>query len=284
MILANYAQQNRNCIREFGIGFTNPLAQFKPTLFPSWAATDGADTSRKLSAFNHGYTPPYSWALPMNSGGVASTLNIVGSGYAGGSSLAVKLAAASLTGSGDLAALGGLIVQAVAALVASGGVSSAGVQAFLLAVAALSGSGGVNNANRSALGAAACALTGMGTIASTASGIGAASADMTVTGTGLSTANVGQAVWEALAAANNAAGTMGEKLNDAGSASNPWTEVIESGYTAAEILKLLASVMAGKSSGGGTATVKFRDLADSSDRITATVDGSGNRTAITLNP
>lgn len=69
----------------------------------------------------------------------------------------------------------------------------------------------------------------------------------------------------------------------AATASSPWTEVIESGYTAAEIMRLLAAVMAGKSSGGstGAATVAFRDLGDTKDRVTAAVDGSGNRTTVT---
>jgi hypothetical protein len=103
---------------------------------------------------------------------------------------------------------------------------------------------------------------------------------------GLTPANVGAAVWGALAAANNGVGTMGEKLNDAGSASNPWTEVIESGFTAAEILRLLAAVAAGKTAvvnlGGGAATITFRDLADTKDRVTASMTGS-ERTAITRN-
>jgi len=45
-------------------------------------------------------------------------------------------------------------------------------------------------------------------------------------------------------------------------------------------LKLILSVLAGKSSGGGTATIVFRDIADAKNRISATVDANGNRTAI----
>lgn len=89
-------------------------------------------------------------------------------------------------------------------------------------------------------------------------------------------------VWNAVAANSNVAGSMGEKLNDAGSASNPWTEVIESGYTAAEVLRIIAAVAAGKTSivdlGGGDATVTFRDLGDTKDRIVADVSGSERTT------
>jgi hypothetical protein len=45
-------------------------------------------------------------------------------------------------------------------------------------------------------------------------------------------------------------------------------------------LKLLLSVLTGKSSGGGTVTPVFRDLADTKDRISVTVDANGNRTAV----
>ena len=45
-------------------------------------------------------------------------------------------------------------------------------------------------------------------------------------------------------------------------------------------IKLILSVLTGKSSGGGTATVVFRDVADVKNRISATVDADGNRTAV----
>jgi hypothetical protein len=59
-------------------------------------------------------------------------------------------------------------------------------------------------------------------------------------------------------------------------------DVIEGTLTFRQALRLFLSALAGKSDGGGTATITFRDLADSKDRITATVDTDGNRTAITL--
>ena len=93
-------------------------------------------------------------------------------------------------------------------------------------------------------------------------------------------------VWNALAASYNATGTMGEKMNDAGSASNPWTEVLEGAYTAGEMLKLLTAVAAGKSTivdlGGGLATVTFRDINDTVDRVQADMTDS-ERTSVTLN-
>lgn len=59
-------------------------------------------------------------------------------------------------------------------------------------------------------------------------------------------------------------------------------EVVEGTLTLRNMLRVMKAALAGKSSGGGTNTVKFRDHADAKDRITATVDEDGNRTAVTL--
>jgi hypothetical protein len=63
---------------------------------------------------------------------------------------------------------------------------------------------------------------------------------------------------------------------------NPSSDTVEGALTYDELLRVLLAVMAGKSAGGGTATITFRDYADGKDRVTATVTSNGNRTAITL--
>ncbi|MCE5212990.1 MAG: hypothetical protein LLG40_15720 [Deltaproteobacteria bacterium] len=59
-------------------------------------------------------------------------------------------------------------------------------------------------------------------------------------------------------------------------------EVVEGSLTFRQIIRILLAFAAGKSTGGGTATITFRDVADAKARITATADGDGNRSAITL--
>jgi hypothetical protein len=94
----------------------------------------------------------------------------------------------------------------------------------------------------------------------------------------LSPESLASSVWSALATANDSPGTMGEKMNGAGSAGNPWTEVIESGLTAAEIMRLILAVQTGKTdistAGDGTATVTFKSVDGATDRVTALMDGS----------
>lgn len=54
------------------------------------------------------------------------------------------------------------------------------------------------------------------------------------------------------------------------------------GYTPRQLLRLFAAVLVGKADGLATTTAHYRDVADTKNRITATVDADGNRTALTL--
>ena len=60
-------------------------------------------------------------------------------------------------------------------------------------------------------------------------------------------------------------------------------EVVVGSYTMRQLLKVFASALAGKLSGGGTTTLTFRGIDDASNVIVATVDASGNRSAVTIN-
>lgn len=58
---------------------------------------------------------------------------------------------------------------------------------------------------------------------------------------------------------------------------------VETGLTLRQAMRLLAAAAAGELSGAATTTIVIRNaVADSKDRITATVDSSGNRSAITV--
>jgi hypothetical protein len=57
---------------------------------------------------------------------------------------------------------------------------------------------------------------------------------------------------------------------------------IEGSMTLRQALRIILSACSGKLAGAATTTVTIRDLADSKNRITATVDSSGNRSAVTL--
>jgi hypothetical protein len=192
-------------------------------------------------------------------------------------------ASASIGGSGDLIADISAVVQIQAALAGLGLLTSDIIGAGLVE-SDLTGTGALTSAI-SAPAHMSSSLAGLGTFIITSGAIpGYMEAQITLS-TELSPENLAAAVWNAVAASFNSAGTMGEKMNDAGSASNPWTEVIEGSYTAAELLRLLTAVAAGKSTitdnGDGTKTIIFRDINDTRDTVEAEIEAS-ERTSVTL--
>jgi len=58
--------------------------------------------------------------------------------------------------------------------------------------------------------------------------------------------------------------------------------VVTGTYTFAQLMKIMASALAGELSGGGTTTLTFKSVDGASDVIEAIVDANGNRTSVTL--
>lgn len=233
--------------------------------------------------------------LALNfTGGSTLALNISGNGniiaslagageLSAGASLFLN-ALCAMTGSGTMAADASLLVSMLCAMTGDS-IMTASITGQKSMSASMTGTGTLEG-NITAFGNMITDLLGSGILSSSVAAIAEMELDIVVTGTGLSTANVGQAVFAALASLNNVPGTMGEKLNNAGANANPWTELIEGSYTAADILRLLSAVAAGKTTiidlGGGQATVTFRDINDTVDRVIATMDDS-ERTNVDLN-
>lgn len=66
-------------------------------------------------------------------------------------------------------------------------------------------------------------ISGIGSIVADLKGKANLSATIYVNSGAATTAELVAAIWGALAASNNDSGTMGEKLNAAGTAGDPWT-------------------------------------------------------------
>ena len=58
--------------------------------------------------------------------------------------------------------------------------------------------------------------------------------------------------------------------------------VVTGTYTFAQLMKIMASALAGELSGGGSTTLTFKSVDGASDVIEAIVDANGNRTSVTL--
>lgn len=266
----------------------------------------GASIANK-NAMPVGALHPGSWVLPIKAGGLSSRRAIVGAGSFVGSIAGGRNGEASLLGAGSFSGTGALIVSLVASISGAGDLTGAELKAFLNLAASLSGVGGVS-AQASALAHLVATLEGEGVVNATIRALGALASSITVSGDLLTTTNVASAVWSALAATNNVAGTMGAKLNAAASSGDPWSAILPGAYVAGEAghilgnladtlldasgavdgltprqaLTLMLAALANKLSGAGTSTVTIRDVADTKDRIVATVDSNGNRTTVTL--
>ncbi len=173
-------------------------------------------------------------------GGVAMAAALSGSGDLSGAASLVAAMVLALSGSGTLSAgISGRLAMA-ADIFGSGDLDASAQGRWNMALAA-TGSGDLD-AGVASLGNMVMALTGTGDLDAAIGAIGNMSIDLVVTGTGLTTSNVGAAVWAALASANNVPGSMGEKLNDAGSASNPWTEDLPGSYIEGQAGYILAAI------------------------------------------
>lgn len=233
MLLGNYNVFNSNPGRAKG-GPTDPTIFYKGSNNMNFYTGDAVITSvTDKASFSNGYYPPYTWILAPKAGGLSMVYRkIVGTGDITDANLAGGLNGdATLTGAGDItSATGNLIVSAVAALSGSGDIT-ADISGTLQGVVNLVGAGDLTAA-LGALASLVADLTGAGDVTSGISAIGSMSANIVVSGDVVTAQECAAAVWEALAADFNNPGTMGEKMNSAASAGDPWSTSLPGSYAA----------------------------------------------------
>jgi hypothetical protein len=257
------------------------------TLRPMWGRTDlrnqsvGEGIPSKLAGIPSGHLAPSSWTLPYKPGAMSSFTNLVVTVTPGTLNLA---AGRNISGDTTVTitvnpADGQLIVSAVGSTSITFNLA-ANLAGALSASGSTSFSFTVDNATLGAIVDAVGAALVQFSASATPRATGNLSGDITPF-TELSPQSLSAAVWEALASAYNTPGSMGEKLNDAGSAANPWTEVIDGTYTASDLLKLISASAAGELAGSPSGPILIKSVNGTTVRITATVDANGNRTGVT---
>ena len=187
-----------------------------------------------MAGMPSGYRSPTAWVMPKTVGALASrkaiqaAISFTGSGNYGMN----QTASISMDFSVDQASMA-LIVGATASIPAS----------FLVSQANL---GGTQGMTASAPGATFSMLAGLSAesglscsiqlsfllTGSTASAKGNMSARISSEGEGVTPQSVAREVWNTTASLYDAAGTMGNKVNAAGSAGDPWTTILPGAYGA----------------------------------------------------
>lgn len=100
-------------------------------------------------------------------------------------------------------------------------------------------------------------------------------------------ATVAGAVGSVTGAVGSVTGSVGSVSNVSNILSGIFTHAFAAAYgafTFEQLIGVIVSALAGKLSGAATPTVTIRNLADSGNVITASVDASGNRTTVTVTP
>ena len=261
MLIGNYSVLQKGPGRFVAGSTTSVEGQVRSNFSKSGANrnrfyVDQTTVALKLYAIPTGSYPEIAWVLPQISGQIASTQPIQGAGAATATLAGGLNAEAGLTGAGDItSAIAQLIISMVANLAGDGTVSSADLRGFLQAVANLSGSGDLT-ATAAALAWMDAATGGSGSITSaTPYATGSLSADI----------------------------FSFSALTPEGISNAVWAQIIEAGYSASDLLQLITASAAGKLSGAPGSPIQITGVDGSTVRINATVDGVGNRTAVTYN-
>jgi hypothetical protein len=215
-------------------------------------SNDGEGITDGTAGIPYGARGPVAWLLPQKPGALASRNEMIGTAaFSGAGAMGVN-GDVTITASASLAATGALVVSGLCEIAASASLS-ANVVAALAAAADLSAAGTLSAA-LDAVGYAVTSITASGAL------------EITSYATGKMECTIAPAV------VLDAQAFSAELLA---------TE-IEPGLTLDGALKLITAAVAGKVSGGGTGTITIRNaVADTKDRIVATVETDGDRTAIT---
>lgn len=221
MILRNLADVNCNPGNAFGASSIalNRAAMGKPGAWRNRFISESGGHDRK-TAYPVGYLHPYCWSLPQTSGGLSSHKE----GQITATPTGQAVGGKPISGSADITfsttATGGLIVSGSGS--ASITFSPTGT---LISVASGSGSATVTLSGSALIGALA-GISGQSSITFTPTAVIRAVgylSGLSTNETEFSADALARAVWDAVAADFNISGTMGEKLNAAGTAGDPWT-------------------------------------------------------------
>lgn len=183
----------------------------------------------KFSALPNGYVHKYSWSMAQSSGGLASykalnaNISTTDALLALGINIDANLDASISTTDAILA----LIVALQADLSASGTITDANMAIIILLEAALSTSGTITTAELQNIVSMIAALSATGTLTNSITNLVNLSADISNASGGSATPDqIAAAVWNAILADYNAAGSTGAALGDAGGSGNPWSALL----------------------------------------------------------
>jgi hypothetical protein len=252
-LIGNYSVLNKSCAQfTNGTATAGAYAAVTPSnyqklgMFPN--RFGGPTGFADHAATPVGYIPPYSFRLPKKSGGLATFKSLSASISTTDALLALGInvdanLSANIT---ETRAVLALIVALEASLSASGTITDANMAIIILLDAALSAGGSITTAELQNIVSMIAALSATGTLTNSITNLVNLSADISNASGGQATPDqIAAAVWNAILADYNAAGSTGAALGDAGGAGNPWSALLadnnDAGTFGARVQKLLTT-------------------------------------------
>jgi len=228
MLLGNYSLLNKNPHKLLSsLGNLNVGSYWQPSACRGIYTSEADGGRLEHACVPTGTEPPYVIMFAPKGGELSATTYVRGEGSISSSLTLGKVMEASLSGTGELTSSMSLITSLLAALSGSGAIT-ASISTTLSLAASLAGSGDLAGSLKLLIPLAAD-LISSGTISANLKGNLDMEAQIYVNQSEASVQQIVDAVWNALATDYNTSGTMGQKLNGAGSAGDPWTTDL-SGY------------------------------------------------------
>ncbi len=194
------------------------------------------------SSLPTGTEPPFSYHLAEKGGELSATTMLTGSSdFAASQANGINIVS-TIAGSGVISDAGLSLVTSMIAAIAGSGTLTGSMVGTVQFVADLAGSGNITGALNMLSGMVAN-LAGQGLISSDLKGKLFMEADIYVNESQATVNQIVDGVLEATASEHNNPGTIGEKINDAGSAGDPWgTDVVSGGYTGNQAGKIIQDI------------------------------------------
>lgn len=239
-LIGNNFRLNTGVHRSLGDAMALTIGNIKRySSFCNTRSADKATTVLSKTAIPCGGYPSATYYPPQESGQMS--FRPLGESSLSGSLISDRTMDLDLTGSGNLSADLASVISMLLNMVGNGGLS-ASIVGLLNMEIDITGSGDLM-AGIKGVANMAVDMIGDGGISAEIYGDGNMSIDMVVTGTGLSTANVGQYVWQAILSQFSAdPNSAAAKLLAAGSAGDPWSTDLPASYTGDQAGYILSQI------------------------------------------
>lgn len=246
MLLGNYSLLNKNPHKLVSsLGNLNVGSYWQPSACRGIYSSEADGGRLQHANVPSGTQPPYTIMFAPKGGELSATTYVRGEASTSANLLSGKFMTADLVGVGTLQGSSSLISSLLANLTGTGTLT--GDMKLTLAMAAeLAGSGNLSAAMALLIPLNA-ELMGIGSMTANLKGNADMQAIIYVNQSEATTQQLVDAIWNAIATDYNTSGTMGNKLNGAGSAGDPWTTDL-SAYntpgTAGKVVKQIKSMTA----------------------------------------